>query len=177
MALSHTILAALENNALSGYELWKKFTQCTNHSWKASQQQIYRELTKLEARSAITSEIISQEGRPDKKPYRITAIGKEILTTWIAEPSQPMAVRKEILVKVSAAHLLPFEVIISELKRHYQIHSQNLATCQEKEMKFLVKSSELSVEEKCKYLTLRWGIRYERECVAWCIEAIAMLNK
>lgn len=176
MALTHTILATLGNEAFSGYDLWKKFTECTNHYWKASQQQVYRELTKLETQGAIASEIIPQEGRPDKKLYRITTLGKEILTTWIAKPSEPMAVREELLVKVRAAHLVSSEVIIEELERRRKIHLENLAACKDKEREKYAEPSELSLAEKCKYLTLRRGIRYETEWVAWCEEAIAMLS-
>ena len=177
MALSHTILATLGDKALSGYDLWKEFAECTNHYWKASQQQVYRELTKLATLGAIAVEIVPQDGRPDKKLYSITKEGKEMLTQWIAKPSEPTAIREEVLVKVLAAHLVAPEIIIAELKRRHQIHSQNLAACKEKEQEFLAHESELSIEEKCIYLTLRRGIRYETEWVAWCEEAIAMFQE
>ena len=175
MALSHTILATLGDEAYSGYDLWKKFTECTSHYWKASQQQVYRELGKLESQGAIAPEIVSQENRPDKKLYRVTSLGKEILTTWIAEPSEPMSIREELLVKVLAADSVSSEVIVKELQRRQQIHSQNLAACQEMEREMLGKGklSELSSKDKCMYLTLRRGIRYETEWVEWCKEAIA----
>ena len=176
MALTHTILATLGNEAFSGYDLWKKFTECPSHYWKASQQQVYRELSKLETQGAIAPEIVPQEGRPDKKLYRTTAIGKEILTTWIAEPSEPMAIREELLVKVLSAHLVPPEVIIEELKRRKQIHSENLAEFKEVEREMLA-SAPMSEPEKCVYLTLRCGIRYETGWVEWCSEAIAMFEE
>ena len=37
----------------------------------------------------------------------------------------------------------------------------------------LGESEELSATQKCVYLTLRRGIRYETEWVEWCKEAIA----
>ena len=172
MALTHTILATLGNEAFSGYDLWKKFTECPSHYWQASQQQVYRELGKLETQGAIAPEVVSQEGRPDKKLYRITPIGKEILTTWIAEPSEPMAIREELLVKVLSAHLVSPEVIVEELQRRQQIHAEKLAKFQEVEREMLA-SAPMSEPEKCIYLTLRCGIRYETGWVEWCEEAIA----
>ncbi|MEM8832622.1 MAG: PadR family transcriptional regulator [Cyanobacteria bacterium P01_G01_bin.19] len=179
MALSHTILATLGNDAFSGYDLWKKFTECTNHYWKASQQQVYRELSKLETQGAIASEVVSQENRPDKKLYSITAIGKETLTQWIAEPSEPTAVREELLVKVLAANLVSPDIILKELERRHQIHAENLAACREMEREMLREGdfSELSATKKCMYLTLRRGIRYETEWVEWCEEAIAAFSQ
>ena len=177
MALTHTILATLGSKAFSGYDLWKRFSQETSHYWKASQQQVYRELSKLEAQGAISPEIVLQEGRPDKKLYRITAVGKEILTAWIAEPSEPMAVREELMVKVLAAHLVSPEVIIEELKRRHQIHSQKLAGYKNTEREVYTDISKLSLAEKCRYLTFRRGIRYETQWVEWCSEAIAMFEE
>ena len=176
MALAHTILATLGNKAYSGYDLWKQFTECTNHYWQASQQQVYRELTKLENQGAIACEIIPQEGRPDKKLYRVTDRGKEILTAWIEEPSEPRAIREELLVKVLAASLIRPEVIIKELERRRQMHWEKLSACKEKERESFSDPSALSLEDRCVYLTLRRGIRYETEWVAWCEEAIAMLS-
>ena len=176
MALTHTILATIGNDALSGYDLWKKFSGCTTHYWKASQQQVYRELSKLETKGAIAPEIVTQENRPDKKLYRITPIGKEMLTTWIVKPSDPMAVREELLVKVLAGHLVSPEIIIEELKRRQQLHAQNLAACKEKEREKYIEVDKLSPAEKCRYMTLRRGIRYETEWVEWCSEAIAMFE-
>ena len=175
MALKHAILAALGSNAFSGYDLWKKFSGCTTHYWKASQQQVYRELSKLETQGAIAPETVSQENRPDKKLYRVTPIGKEILTTWIAEPSNPMAVREELMVKVLAADLVSPEVIVKELQRRQEIHLQNLTACRDMEQEILGEGelSELSNRKKCVYLTLRRGIRYETEWVEWCKEAIS----
>lgn len=177
MALAHTILATLGNNAFSGYDLWKQFTECTNHYWKASQQQVYRELNKLETQGAVACEIVPQEGRPDKKIYRVTNQGKELLTDWIGKSSEPMAVREELLVKVLAASLVPSAVIIKELERRRQIHWENLSACQAKEQECFANPDQLSREDKCIYLTLRRGIRYETEWVAWCEEAIAMFRQ
>lgn len=176
MALAHTILATLGDNAVSGYDLWKEFTQRTNHYWEASQQQIYRELNKLEAQGAIASELVPQAGRPDKKLYRITQKGKEILKAWIAEPSEPMAIREEILVKVLAAYQVSPETIIKELKRRRQKHLQQLDKYKQAEQKNFADIEGLSLEQKCRYLTLRRGIRYETEWVAWCEEAIALFS-
>ena len=176
MALSHTILATLSSEAYSGYDLWKRFSQETSHYWKASQQQVYRELNKLEAQGAIAPEIILQENRPDKKLYRITAVGQEILTAWIAKPSEPMSVREDLLVKVLAGHLVSSEVIVKELKRRKQIHSQKLAGYKDIEREKYADISKLSLAEKCRYLTFRRGIRYETQWVEWCEEAIEAMN-
>jgi DNA-binding PadR family transcriptional regulator len=176
MALSHTILANLANNAVSGYDLWKEFSASSCNYWKASQQQIYRELTKLEGQGAIAATTVSQAGRPAKKLYQITDQGKKILIAWMSEFSEPTAIREDLLVKVLAAHLVPPEVIIKELKRRHEIHLNQLNHYKQIEQEKMADLAKLSLEEKCKYLTLRRGIRLETEWVEWCQEAIAIFS-
>ncbi|MEM7716753.1 MAG: PadR family transcriptional regulator [Cyanobacteria bacterium P01_A01_bin.68] len=177
MSLAHTILATLGSESYSGYDLWKKFSQTSKYYWQASQQQIYRELGKLEKDGAIVSELIPQENRPNKKLYRVTEVGIEKLKTWLLEPAEPMAIREELLVKVIAAKLVPKSVILQEIERHRQIHSQQLSCYKEIEQQKFPNISQLSYEQKCIYLTLRCGIRYESNCIAWCEEAIALLSE
>ncbi|MDJ0680128.1 MAG: PadR family transcriptional regulator [Xenococcaceae cyanobacterium MO_167.B52] len=177
MALAHTILATLGDESYSGYDLWKKFSQSTKCYWQASQQQIYRELGKLEKQGAIASEVIPQEGRPDKKIYRITEQGIAILKDWLVEPSEPMAIREELLVKVIAAKLLPNSVILQEIKRRSQIHSQQVSAYKQILQEKFPDVDKLSYEQKCSYLTLRCGIRYESTWVDWCNEAIELLSE
>ena len=177
MALAHTILATLGTESYSGYDLWKKFSQTSRYYWQASQQQIYRELGKLEKEGAIASEIIPQEGRPDKKLYKITDKGIEILKSWLLEPVEPMVIREELLVKVIAAKLVPKSVILQEIKRHQQIHSQQLSEYKQIEQQKFSDTSQLSFEQKCIYATLRCGIGYESYRIAWCEEAIALLSE
>ncbi|MEM6614869.1 MAG: PadR family transcriptional regulator, partial [Cyanobacteria bacterium P01_C01_bin.72] len=174
---AHTILATLGNNAFSGYDLWKEFSQCSTHYWQASQQQIYRELTKLEKQGALAYEMVAQEGRPDKKVYSITPEGKKILVNWIAEPSSPATIREELLVKVLAAHLVPLETVIAEIQRRRQLHKEQLTAYLEAETEKFADLGQLSLEKKCMYLTLRRGIRLESQWVEWCDEAIAFLRQ
>ena len=47
MALAHTILALLAKEPGSGYDISKHFDEGLSCYWKATQQQVYRELGKL----------------------------------------------------------------------------------------------------------------------------------
>ncbi|VEP14095.1 putative transcriptional regulator [Hyella patelloides LEGE 07179] len=177
MALAHTILATLGDEAYSGYDLWKKFSQTKACYWQASQQQIYRELGKLEKEEAIDSEIIAQKGRPAKKIYQITDKGIEKLKNWVLEPAEPMAIREDLLVKVISAHLAPKSVILQEIERHRQIHTQQLSVYKEIEQQNFPDVSKLSYKQKCIYATLRCGIGYESYRISWCDEAISLLSE
>ncbi len=176
MALAHTILATLADAPHTGYDLWKTFEDSVRCFWKASQQQIYRELGKMEKQGLVTSEVIPQVGRPDKKLYSITKEGLEELITWTKEPSEPTAIREDLLVKVKAGYLLPREAILQELEHRRQIHQQQLDSYRAKEQDFPKPPEKLSFQEKCRYLTLKRGIIYESEWLDWCDEAIALFQ-
>ena len=53
MSLSHALLAALSQQSATGYELAQHFDGSLGHFWKASHQQIYRDLAKLEAQGLV----------------------------------------------------------------------------------------------------------------------------
>ena len=88
-----------------------------------------------------------------------------------------MAIREELLVKVIAAKLLPKSFILQEIKRRREVHSQQLSAYKEIEQEKFPALERLSYEDKCNYLTLRRGIRYKSEWIAWCNEAIAILSE
>lgn len=175
MALAHTILAVLSGAPHSGYDLSKQFTENNGCYWRATQQQIYRELAKLEDQGLIVPTTIPQEGRPDKKLYSITHQGRAELQEWIVQPSEPTPIREDLLVKVLAAHLVPRPFILKELERRRQIHLHILSIYQELQQQHCQSWHEMAIEDQCRYLTLRRGIRYETEWVEWCDEAIELL--
>lgn len=176
MSLSHAILTCLIEAPHSGYDLSKVFSESVSYFWNASQQQIYRELGKLETQGYIISEVIPREGRLDKKIYSITEEGKEYLIEWMKKPSEPDVIREDLLVKIFAGSLVPIKVLIEDVERHRRIHQDKLAKYREIEQEKCANKTELTKAEKLRYLVLRAGIRYESEWINWCDEALEMLK-
>lgn len=174
MSLAHALLAALVDHPNSGYELAKRFDGSVGFFWKASHQQIYRELAKLEAQKWIGFQAVSQDGRPDKKLYHVTELGQKQLAEWIDRPCELAPLKDELLVKVFAGRVAPTAVVL-ELKRHRITHQERLAVYKQIEKETFIDPSQLPLEAKFPYLTLRQGIRYETEWLAWCDEALQML--
>jgi DNA-binding PadR family transcriptional regulator len=177
MALAYAILVALEDQACSGYDLAKKFDRTVGFFWKATFQQVYRELTKLEAQGWIAAEVVAQSHRPDKKLFRMTALGRSQLTQWLALPCEPVTLREELLVKVFGGDLGAEPSLVAELQRHQKLHQDRLAIYQAIEQKFFQQAKTLPRKYQLQYLTLRKGIRYEMDYVAWCEEAIAWITE
>lgn len=176
MALTHAILAALLGGPFSGYDLRKRFEGSVGFFWQASFQQIYRELSKLEEQGLLSSQTVHQENRPDKKIYQVTAAGKDYLQAWITQSCDMAPIKDELLVKVFAGYLVPQHVILAELEQHQAQHKERLAVYQQIEQQFFTNPDTLSVEDKFRYMTLRYGICYETQWLAWCAEALAFLG-
>ena len=175
MSLSYAILAVLAETNCSGYDLAKQFDGTVGYFWSASHQQIYRELAKLEQQGWIAAEEVAQQGRPNKKLFSLTPLGQQQMVDWIAQPSKISPTKEEILVKLFAGHLVPTEVLITELQRYQQHHAQQLEIYQKISQDYFLRPDQLDRAELCQYLTLLQGIRYEEGILDWCKVAIAML--
>lgn len=176
MALAHAILASLVDCSCSGYDLAKQFDGSVGFFWSASHQQIYRELSKLEAQGWIASQIIPQEGRPDKKLYQVTEEGKQQLLEWIVQPCEPTPIKDDLLVKIFGGYVAQKQTILEELERHRHSHQEKLSTYKVLEQQYFQDSQLLSEQAKFKYLTLLNGISYETSWLAWCEQAIRLLS-
>ena len=175
MTLAHTILTVLLESDHSGYDLSKRFEESVSCFWKASQQQIYRELGKIEKLGWVEHESIAQVGKPNKKLYRITEDGKQELENWFSAPTTPTPVREDLLVKVLAGPHIPPEILLAQVEERRALHKAQLNCYLEKEILF----KQLHDPEKSlryRYLTLRRGIRYEEEWISWCDEVLSEIQ-
>lgn len=174
MALAHTILVVLTESACSGYDISKHFEESVGCFWKASQQQIYRELGKMARQGWVSHTTVPQTGKPDKKVYAMTEAGKVELLRWFQEPSEPTPIREDLLVKVLAGPHIDRDWLEKELFHRRQLHEHQLAKYREKEAMFKTLENP-EPQQQFRYLTLRRGIRYEESWLDWCDEVHAFL--
>ncbi len=177
MSLSYALLALLLDRPNSGYDLNKCFETSIGCFWKASHQQIYRELGKLEQAGWVEVEHHAQSGKPDKKIYHLTAIGREELARWTAQPCDMTPVKEEILVKLFAGELVDRAVIRQHIESHRRQYQGLLALYRTIEANaFPGDRSTLTVPDQLRYLTLRCGMHYATGWIAWCDESLAYLD-
>jgi DNA-binding PadR family transcriptional regulator len=175
MTLSHTILILLCEAAQSGYDVSKRFEDSVSYFWKASHQQIYRELSKMEGLGFVDSKAIPQQGKPDKKLYQITAAGRKELEHWFELACTPSPTREDLLVKVLAGSFMPKSILVKQIEERRSLHQSQLDCYLEKEKMFLdIKDPDEYLTFR--YLTLRRGIRYESEWIDWCDEVLVNLQ-
>jgi DNA-binding PadR family transcriptional regulator len=176
MSLAYAILATLAHQECSGYDLAKRFDESVGYFWSATHQQIYRELSQLEAKAWIHSQTIEQEDRPNKKLFSLTPLGRQKMAEWMAQPSKHSKHKEEILVKLFAGSLIEPQLLGAELVRSQASHRQQLETYRNIEQSYFPDPTTLSFADKCQYLTLRQGIRHEMNWVEWCNEALSLLE-
>ena len=179
MALRHVLLVALHHQPSTGYEVTRRFDSTLGHFWKASHQQVYRELARLEADGLVTFREIAQEGRPDKKRYRLTAKGRRELERWLSEPPPGRRVNDDLLVKILGGELIGAAILREHIQAKRQETEQRLEVLLAFEQRYRkgLPLGKLATERRLLYLTLRKGILMARANIAWAREAEALLDE
>ena len=84
MALEHALLVSLSERPASGLDLARRFDKSIGFFWQASHQQIYKTLGRMEKDGWVTSTVVVQQGRPDKKVYDVSDAGRLAVQAWLA---------------------------------------------------------------------------------------------
>lgn len=82
--LKYGLLGLLNYNDMSGYEITKAFEKSVGFFWTVTMSQVYRELTAMEKNGWLNSSQVIQNGKPNKKVYNITELGKNEFTKWLS---------------------------------------------------------------------------------------------
>ena len=119
MSLKHGILGLLNYGPSTGYDLDKAFKGSLNFFWQAQTSQIYRELTAMEKQGWITSEVVIQTDKPNKKIFSLAESGKEELRRWLTHNNieEDIRVRDPFLVKLFFGGEIRAEVNIEMMKQ------------------------------------------------------------
>ncbi|MEC6832983.1 PadR family transcriptional regulator [Photobacterium toruni] len=86
--LQKAVLLFLTESSMTGYEICKELM--ATQVWTANHQQVYRELHLLNDKLCVEFEEIPQNGKPDKKLYSITDIGRSVVSKF----SQSIDIKK-----------------------------------------------------------------------------------
>jgi DNA-binding PadR family transcriptional regulator len=96
----YAILSLLARAPLSGYDLAREMKKPYAFFFgQAPNSQIYPELARLQADGLVTSAIVEQHGKPDKRVYTLAPAGLQRLQSWLVEPTPIQEVRSEFLIK------------------------------------------------------------------------------
>ena len=99
-------LGLLTFGAASGYDLKKRFEQSFRHFYSAGYGSIYPALAYLADTELVTCEEIVQDGRPDRKLYRLTEAGRAEFMKALANSQPGHKMRSEFMAMMYFAHLM-----------------------------------------------------------------------
>jgi DNA-binding PadR family transcriptional regulator len=159
--VKYGLLGLLAKEPHHGYELKSAFEDLLGDSWPLNIGQVYSTLARLERDRLVEAELVAQDALPDRKVYHITPAGRDDLTTWIDEPSEPpVRVRDELFLKVVLQMRLdgrdPGILISRQRARHLQSLADlpSARTAIDATTQLLVDAAMLHIEADLRWLDL-----------------------
>ncbi|WP_405655915.1 PadR family transcriptional regulator [Streptomyces sp. RK9] len=181
MALRHAVLAALLDGEFSGYQLAKGFDIGVANFWHALPQQLYAELSRLESDGLVAGREVVQDGRPNKRMFRVTDAGVAELERFAAAPAKPSFIRDDLLVKVQAVDGVDAAPVIAQLRERAAVaeaKAEVLGKLLRRLRGDLDEAEFLLVGQRIgPYLTCRRGLAFERETHEWCLRTAELLER
>ncbi|UJF19236.1 PadR family transcriptional regulator [Vibrio sp. SS-MA-C1-2] len=176
MSLPHVILTALSKDASTGYDITKQFSQNIGEYWKASHQQVYRELNKMAKSGLVTCELQPQDGKPDRKVYSITELGRQNLQEWLKKEISYPTIRDELSAKLLACSVNDSEPMRKHLLKFINESTQTLAQYRAIEESQYSNYKMLDRQARLDRLTLRRGILQHQSWIIWAEESLEELS-
>ena len=179
MSLRYAIMTALIDDELSGYDLARSFDQSIGFFWRASHQQIYRELKLLSEREWVAGQSIAQAGKPDRITYALTAAGREALDEWVLEDDKKrmLETRDELYIKLYNLAPNNIESLQACIHERREQMMQRLYLYERIRLRHYAEPDALPPRRKGVYLALLGGISGGRQYLRWCDEALELLAK
>lgn len=117
MSFKHAILGLLADGPLHGYELKAHYQERLVPSTDLNFGQVYTTLDRLERDGWVEHDVVSQQERPDKKVYALTAEGRRQLASWMETPTVVnLDMRNETCLKLMLARRLKGVDVLEVLK-------------------------------------------------------------
>ncbi len=98
-ATSHALLGLLAIQPWSTYELAKQVERSLQFFWPRTERKVYDEVKRLVQAGYATAREDDNGARP-RTVYRITPKGRRVLAAWLGEPSAPLKLESEALVRL-----------------------------------------------------------------------------
>ena len=175
MALAEAILVCLSDGPMSGYDLAKNFDASIGFFWRASHQQIYRELGRLREKEYVESQEITQTGKPNRIVHTITPQGRAALRVWSMKPARMPSVKDELLVKCYALENVDIPSLNEQLAIRIEQHQTKLSKYFRIKERFY-DDRDLNLNQKGKLIVLEMGIEEEKHRIEWLQEAMMKIG-
>jgi PadR family transcriptional regulator AphA len=166
--LSRALLGLIAGEPMSGYALARLFERTLGRTWPTQHPQIYPALAALRAEGLLR---VTEEGPRGRKTYAVTDDGLAEAQRWLRETAPDRTVRNEAMLRVFLLWLLEADEAIGyfddELAEHRQRLDDFERTLADDERQRAEHGTAAGGIPFCASLALDWGLRYEREYIAW----------
>jgi PadR family transcriptional regulator AphA len=173
----YAILGILTLGPMSGYDIKKVTDLSISNFWQENYGHIYPVLRRLEAERLVTLTIVEGVGRPDRKVYAITEVGRQEFNQWLDLPPEDEPKRYEFLLKLFFSNRVPRGTVIRKVVEERARREQLLERYIEIERGLPAYGPEYEEYAVALWLsTVRYGINVTRAIIAWCDETIEALR-
>lgn len=121
----------------------------------------------MEAAQWIASSAAPDAGKTRKRIYQVLPLGRQELLRWAAQPSAPLDLRDEFMVRLRADAAIGPLGLQAELQRRLAQHQEKLAIYREIELRDFPDGRTLSREARIHHLILQKGILFEEGSINW----------
>jgi len=174
MSTPHAILIALLEKPSSGYDLARRFDRAIGYFWRATHQQIYRELGRM-VETGWVAVVDDDADATRRKVYRVLRAGRNEVARWVRETPLGVDDRNAFLLKLRADAAIGPLGVGGELVRLIGEHRARLNTYREIEQRDF--SGRASTDARqLQYAILRAGIMQEQMWLDWAREVAPLLG-
>jgi DNA-binding PadR family transcriptional regulator len=175
MSLAHVLLTSLIEKPSTGIDLARRFDRSMGFFWNATHQQIYRELSAMQAKNWIST-LEQRDSSSRKKTYQVEALGRIELADWMVKQSPPAQLREELMVRLRAEAQLGGNRMLPELERHLRLHQEKLTIYQTIFAKDFTEEHNQNRTQFIHKMILQLGIDLEIGWIRWLETLIAQLK-
>jgi DNA-binding PadR family transcriptional regulator len=166
-ATAASLLGFLHAGPRTGWDLVQAVEESIGNFWNVTRSQVYRELRTLEEHGLVAA---GETGARDRRPYTVSAAGRDAFRRWIAREPGPDVIRSPLLLSVFFGEHVEPALLRRFLTLHRALHEQRLA-----QYEGLHSALEGVEEERFSVYALRYGIEYERAVLRW-MDALPLLS-
>ncbi|WEG18888.1 PadR family transcriptional regulator [Alkalihalophilus pseudofirmus] len=180
MSLRFGILGLLKYESMTGYDLQKTFNSSLQFMWNAKTSQIYRELKTLESQQLVSSSVIEQESKFDRKVYTITTKGNESFLSWMQKFPQDLnaPIRDEFIMRIFFSEFMDDDEVSFEIRRYQKQQEDLLQILNVIKKQAVLDAKENSYERSLFYwlLTIKRAMKSIEAEKEWAEEALALIE-
>ena len=175
----YALLGLLNYRPMTGYEIKKMVDESIAFFWQENYGHIYPMLKRMEADGLVTSVSEYTDGKPPRKRYSITDMGRKAFMRWMEEDTGPLKIRYELLLKIFFSSLPgspdTYRFIEAEENRMLDLIKEYDGIKAHLAKDILSKCTEKDILRWT--ITLNFGYHFARATLEWCRETRELLSE